>query len=144
MGIRETLQDALVNANNERIKWHDVVQGYDDQLVGLKAKLGRAETEKAGADRIHKDAEEEYRGLMAHAGRQTDQQAQQALSPEIERLAQNVNFTIRTVQVAGERVRCQREEIEELQRQRASAQINLTLASERWEQIKKQIEDLNH
>jgi chromosome segregation ATPase len=144
MGIRETLQDALVNANNERIKWHSTVRDYDNVLVGLKADLQRAQTKKAGADSVHKTANEKYRELLAYSNGLTDQGARQALSSEVENLAQNVNSTIRNVQVAGEEARQQQRKVDEIETLRASAQISLTTATERWEQIKKQIEDLNH
>jgi hypothetical protein len=144
MGIRETLQEALVNANNERIKWHDVVQNHDNDLVELKANLQRAETKKAGADSIHKTADEKYHELLTFSNSRTDQNARQALSSQVETLAQNVNFTVGTVQAAGEEVRQWRRKVEQGETQRASAQMSLTAATERWEQIKKQIEDLNH
>jgi hypothetical protein len=84
MGIRETLQDALVNANNERIKWHSTVRDYDNVLVGLKADLQRAQTKKAGADSVHKTANEKYRELLAYSNGLTDQGARQALGSEVE------------------------------------------------------------
>jgi hypothetical protein len=142
MGIRETLQNALVNANNERHKWHDTVQNYDGVLVGLKAKLQHAETKKAGADSVHKTASDEYRELLAHSNAQ-DHSAQQALAPEIDNLVRNVNFTLGIVHAAGEEVRQEQRKVEEIQTLRASAQMSLTAATERWEQIKKQIEDAN-
>jgi hypothetical protein len=143
MGIRETLQNALMNANNERIKWHDTVQNYDNVLVSLKANLQRAETKKAGTDSVHKTASDEYHALLAHSNALKDQSAQQALSFELENLSRNVNFTVGVVQTAGEEVRQQQRKVEEIQTLRASAWISLTAATERWEQIKKQIEDLN-
>jgi phage shock protein A len=145
MGIRETLQDALVSANNERIKWHDAVQNFDHDLVGLKADLQRAETKKAGADSVLKTADEKYRELLAYSNRLTDQNATQALSSEIETLAQNVTFTVRNVQDAGEEARQVRRTMDQLETRRASAETNHAAATERWEQIKKQIvEGLNH
>lgn len=143
MGIRETLQDALVNANNERIRWHETVQDFDNELVGLKANLQRAETNKAGADSVHKTADEKYRELLTHSNGLTDHSARQALTPEVENLARNVNFTVGNVQVAGEEVRQWRRRVGDVETRRASAQMSLTAATERWEQIKKQIEDLN-
>jgi hypothetical protein len=55
-----------------------------------------------------------------------------------------VNSTVRNVQEAGEEARQQQRKVDEIETPRASAQISLTTATERWEQIKKQIEDLNH
>lgn len=143
MGIRETLQDALANANHERFKWHDAVQNFDNELVGLKASLQSAESKKTGADGVHKAADEKYRELLTYSNNLTDQDAKRALSSEIETLAQNVNFTLGVVRMAGEELRQVQRTVEQLKTRRASAQMSLTAATERWEQIKKQIEGLN-
>jgi hypothetical protein len=144
VAIQDTLQEALVNANYERIKWHDALQNYDNALVELKASLQLAESKKTGADGIHKTANEKYRELLAYSNSLADQCAQQALSFEIENLARDVNSTVGFVQAAGDEMRRWRRKVEELETRRASAQMSLTAATERWEQIKKQIVDLNH
>ncbi len=109
----------------------------------LKANLQRAETKKAGADSIHKTADGKYRELLAYSNGLADQNAMEALSSQVEALAQNVNFTVGSVQAAGEEVRQWRRKVEQIETQRASARLSLKAATERWEQIKKQIEDLN-
>jgi len=143
VGIRETLQDALTNANNERLKWHDTIQNHDRELVNLRANLQRAETKKAGADSFHKAADAKYRELLAYSNNLADQDAKRALTPEIETLAQNVNLTVRNVQEAGEEARSRQRNVIQIEARRASAQTNLQAATERWDQIRKQIEDLN-
>jgi hypothetical protein len=142
MGIGEPLQEALVNANNERINWHDAVQDLDGELVELRATLRSAETKKAGADSIHKAADEKYHELLAFSNNSMDQDGKRALGPQIEVLAGNVNFTVGSVREAGEEVQRRRREMEKVEKQRTVAQLNLNAATERWEQIKKQIAEL--
>ena len=145
MGIRETLQEALVNANNERHAWHAALQGHDDDLVQLRANLQRAETEKAGAEIIHRKADEKYRELLDHINNpSTGQASKSALNSEVEKLAQETTATTQQVQSAGNAVRqCQRE-VEQSEAKRTVAYENLLKETERWEQIKKQIAELNH
>jgi hypothetical protein len=64
MGIRETLQETLVRANNERINQHGVVQNLEGRLVELKVELQRAQTQKAGADAINQTVTNKYRELL--------------------------------------------------------------------------------
>jgi hypothetical protein len=64
MGIRETLQETLVRANNERINQHGVVQNLEGRLVELKVELQRTQTQKAGADAINQTVTNKYRELL--------------------------------------------------------------------------------
>ena len=50
---------------------------------------------------------------------------------------------VRNVQCMGETERDYQRQISQAEIKHASAQANLVAATERWEQIKKQIEDLN-
>jgi hypothetical protein len=144
MSIGEILQEALFNANQERLKWHYAVQALDSDLVDLRAHLQRAETTKAGADNIHKAADEKYRALLEFCNNPaTDPDTKRALGPQIETFVQNVNFTVRNVREAGDEMRRRRRDMEEIEKRRAVAQSNLTTAAERWEQIKKQLAELN-
>jgi chromosome segregation ATPase len=144
MGLRETLQAALVSANNERIKWHDQVQDYDNELVDSKAALRRVEEENAGADRLHKDAVEKHQELLKHRNQLPDEAGRRALDAEIAKLAGNVNFTVEALGIARERVRQRQNEVQALESKRASAQKSEQVASERWEQIRKQLADLKY
>jgi hypothetical protein len=144
MGIQETLQEALVNANNERHELHAALQEHDDDLVQLKANLQRAETEKAGAEIIHRKADEKYRELLDHGNKPTtDHSHRSALSPEIQKLAEQASFTTRLVQNAGNAVRRYQREVTQAEEKRTVAYGNLLKATDCWEQIKKQITDLN-
>ena len=138
MGIKETLQDAFVKANNERHNWHEAVQGHDSVILGLKTQLQRARTQKAGVEMLHTTATSKYNELREHIGKLSDESAKSALRPDMEDSLQEANMMVRNLARAGEAERdCQRE-ISEAEMKRTSA-----AATERWEQIKKQIEDLN-
>ncbi len=143
MGIRETLQDALVEANNERHNRHGIVQNLDGRLIDLKANLQRAQTQKAGVGMLHEATELKYRELLNHSNGLTDQAARGALAPEIEKLSLEVNTMTGNLQHAGEVVWQWQRQVTQAETEHASAQINLEIATDRWEQIKKQIEDLN-
>jgi chromosome segregation ATPase len=143
MGIHETLQEALERANNERHNCYDRVQGYEAEILDLKVNLQRAQTQKAGVDMLHKTATSKHDELCEHVGKLSDESARNALRPDIEECAQEVNMIVRNLQRMGEAEReCQRQ-ILQAETRRASALTNLAVATERWEHIKKQIENLN-
>jgi len=61
------------------------------------------------------------------------------LSAELERLTQKLNTATVNVRIADEIVRQAQSNMEDLQHNRVVAQGNLDLATQRWEQIRKQI-----
>jgi hypothetical protein len=133
MGVRELLQEALVGTNTVRHSTLSIVQSYDSQLMSLKVSVQRAESEKASMVGVRDFAEKNYRELFDYSNGLADQDVRSALAPEIERLAGELNTASRRVQVAGQALREAQKRKEELERDRAVAQWNATLASERWE-----------
>jgi hypothetical protein len=144
MGIKETLQESLVEANNEKFRCHDLVQVYEGQLVDLKQILKRAEAKKASADIAHQTHRAKHDELLLYCNSLVEQGARNALLPDIERLVNEVNASVRDLQFAGEVVRQRQKELERAQTMAAAANASLLAATDRWEQIRKQIDDLNN
>ncbi len=143
MGIHETLQEALERANNERHNRSAAVQDCDGEIANLRLNLQRTQTQKAGVEMLHRAATSKYNELREHVGRLPDESARNALRPDIEQCMQEANTMVRNVQCMGETERDYQRQISQAEIKHASAQANLVAATERWEQIKKQIEDLN-
>jgi hypothetical protein len=143
MSIKETLQESLVTANNEKFKWHDLVQAHDAQLLDIKVRLKRAEAKKASADIAQQTRRAKHDELLTYCNGLTDQGARNALMPDIERLSQEVNTSVRAVQSESEVVRRHQRELEQNQTQRAVAYASLLAATDRWEEIRKQIAGLD-
>jgi septal ring factor EnvC (AmiA/AmiB activator) len=72
-----------------------------------------------------------------------DTDAKRVLLPDIEERAQEINRMAKDIQAAGEAVRQQQRQLTAAETEHASASANLSTATERWEQIRKQIERLN-
>jgi hypothetical protein len=144
MGIRETLQEALVNANNHRHECHVAIQNLDSRLVQAKATLEKAKSNKIGADEINQRAIKDHQALTEHCGKLQDPAAREALHPDINRLGLEQNAALRNAIRADEAYRQHQSSFSELEKERVAANARLTAATGRWEQIRKQIEDLNH
>jgi hypothetical protein len=144
MGVQELLQNALVGANNERIAGHGTVQMYDRQILELKAALEKAQSTKAAMAAVRDVADKNYRELLDYSNSRTEQSERDALSPDIERLAQEVTAATIRVRPADEAVRQAQRRLTDFERDRAVAQMNLKTATERWEQIRKQLDEAQH
>jgi hypothetical protein len=119
MGIRETLQETLVRANNERINQHGVVQNLEGRLVELKMELQRAQTQKAGADATNQTVTNKYRELLDYCNGLNDQSARNAIAAPKQQAA------ARNAAAAAENLRQWQRRLTELETQRAAAQANL-------------------
>ena len=144
MGIRETLQEALVNANNHRHACHTATQNLDSRLVQAKSALEKAKSNKIGADEINQTAIKDHQALIEHCGKLQDPAAREALHPEINRLGLEQHAALRNAIRADEVYRQHQSSFSELEKERAAAEARVAAATDRWEQIGKQIEDLNH
>jgi hypothetical protein len=142
MSIRDTLQNALIGANNERLNWHHKLEEYDARLIQLKANRQRAETQKAGAVMIRDAADQKHREAVNYSNGLTDQYQKNALRSEIERLAGEITITSGYVGEADEMVRGWQRQITDLDKDRAVAQMNSDAAHEKWSQIRKQLDDV--
>jgi len=118
-----------------------VVQVYDSQLINFKVALQRAQTEKASVATVRDTAAKNYRELLDYSNSRTDENERNSLSHELERLAQEVNRATATHGVADQMVRQAQKQMADIERDRAVAQSNCTLATERWEQIRKQLDE---
>jgi hypothetical protein len=143
MGIRETLQDALVGANNDRIEKLEFVQELNSRALDFKIALQRAETQRASFDSVRDLAKEKYREFLDYANTLSDPDARNALGPEIDRLVRESNSATRNASVAFEATRDARIAMDKLLREQAVAQANLDTANRHWEQIKKQLGQLS-
>jgi chromosome segregation ATPase len=139
MGVRELLQEALANANQDRFAKHGVVQTYESQLVQLKASLRQAETVRLGMVSVRDAAHRNYRELLDYCNN-LELGQRSSLSPELERLSQELNRATRNLTQADDALRQTQRYLTELERDCAVAQSNLTVATERWEQIRKQLD----
>src|ERR1700687_5793903 len=90
-GVKETLQESLVTANDEKFRWHDLVQERDRQIVDLTLQLKRAAARKANVDIVHRTRRGKHDELLTYCNRLTEQGARNALLPDIERLAGELN-----------------------------------------------------
>jgi hypothetical protein len=140
-GVRNALQNALDSAKLERATKHSLFQNCDLRLVQLKAQSQKAQAEKAGADMIRGAADRDYRELLKYYDSRTNQNEINSLSHEVEWLAREVTTATRNVLVAGEAVRDCEARMAEVERDRAVPQINFDSATERWSQIRTQLDD---
>lgn len=139
VGIRETLQEALVNANNERHACHNRLQDCDHKLVLVKADLEKAKAHKSGADEINDRAIKEHQALIKFAGAQSEPSVRDALYPEINRLGVEQNIALRNAIRADTIYRQKQSECAEVAKERIAAQNYFDTATNRWEEIRKQI-----
>src|SRR5277367_4800703 len=95
VGIKETLQEALVNANNERHDCHAKLQDCDNRLVQEEANLEKAKAVKLGADEINENAIKEHQDLVKHLGTLDTPVARDAIHPEISRLGFEQTYALR-------------------------------------------------
>ena len=141
MEIRDLLQQALQTASNERIAASSVVQTHEIHLAQFKSSVQSAQTERASMAMIHDAADKNYRKLLDYCNSRTDQSDRNSLSAEIERLAQEVSKTAVNLRMADDAVRRAQSRMSDMERDRSVAQANLSLATERWEQIRKQLNE---
>jgi hypothetical protein len=71
-----------------------------------------------------------------------DQVARNAIAPELDQLTQQQHAAFRDAAAAAENVRHRQRQFTDAETQRAAALINLNTLTDRWESIRKQIEDL--
>ncbi len=105
-----------------------------------KVALTRAESERASRATVRDTADRDHRELLNYCNGKTDTESN-ALSPQLERLAQELSRATINLRTAGDAVRQAQRRMAEIERDRAVAQSNLNLATERWEQIPKQLDE---
>jgi chromosome segregation ATPase len=142
MGIAQTLQESLERANSERFRWHDTVQEFDHKIVELKATAQRAKAQKDSVTSVHDDLRAKYHELRNYCNGLTDPDARNALAPDLEERAQEVNRMVRRMHEADEAYRQWQRKVADFEGDRANAFTNLTRATQRWEQIQTQIANL--
>jgi chromosome segregation ATPase len=141
MALRETLQAALVNANNERIALHARLQEHDLSL--WQVSVHDAEAEKASVAEFHAKADGDYRELLTYVNSRTDENERNSLMPEVERLARAVNASTMALHEASEKARGCQSHLAQRQAQRAAIEQELNRVTQRWEAIRQQIEGFN-
>lgn len=139
MGIAETLQESLVNANNERHNWHNIVQGFDGRILDVKISVQRAQSHKDSLSMVHEDCKTKYVELLNYTNGLTDADAKSALAPDLEERAQEVTRMVRRVHEAEESLRHWQRKLTDTGTERANASARLAGATQRWEQIQTQI-----
>ena len=143
VGLRETLQQALVNANDHRLACHEALQECDSELVQAKANLEKAHSCKLGADEINQTAVRDQQALAAYCAKFEDPKARDALHPAINRLGVEQRVALRNSIKADEAFRRCQSTFTEIENRRTGAQQRLDRATERWEQIRKQVEQIS-
>jgi hypothetical protein len=143
VGIKETLQEALVNANNERHACHAKLQDCDSRLVQAKVNLEKARTLKLGAEEINENAVKAHQELVKYSGTLQEPSARDAIHPEINRLGVEQSFALREAISAGKAYDQQQSLFAELEKERSAAHARLLETTERWNEINKQIANLN-
>jgi hypothetical protein len=143
VGLRETLQEALVNANNKRHECQSALQNCDSDLVQAKTDLEKARERKALADEIHQTAITDYRTLFNHSNSQPEVAARVALQDEINRLALEQTTAQRDAIKAAETLRTAQQAVSKADQSRSVALTRVNQANEGWEEIRKQIDQLS-
>jgi len=83
-----------------------------------------------------------YRELLDYCNSLRDQSARNAVAPELEQQSLQQHAAVRNAAAAAENVRQWQRRLTEVESERAAAQANLNVLTDRWEAIRKQIEDL--
>jgi hypothetical protein len=143
VGLRETLQQALVNANTERFGYHEKIQDCESRLLNAKSNLEKVKANKIGAEQILQDAIRDHEELVKFSNKSADPAVRVALAPEINRLGAEQSIALRNSIRADATLQHWQSQVSEIVREGTVVQKNLDAATERWEQIRKQVDQLS-